>query len=293
MTQVANNLRISVALACRESINAIMQISQHNTDMSLQNDNLSVWEIGFRWAGYDSTGVRLRIPLHVRDNFRTLMDAVLCGHLASSSLSIEKYGGNDQEEAKFYIRYWLNDINSCVEGVAFSKKLLRWARVERWDFKDWCGRRRIPLPEFWFPPGWALEYEWNEAALVLPEASSVHSEPAGLIALHTDVCGESRLLRPSGELSAGAEDTLSAEPSRALRENQRRTIAVQVVAANLWRKFPDMTIAAMVQHEVIQSLCGGEFQVAEVVRKWVRSVAPAEVKKRRGRPRLEKGTPDT
>ena len=49
--------------------------------MALLNNELSVWEIGFRWAGKDPDWPWIRIPLQLRDNFRTLIDAILNNHL--------------------------------------------------------------------------------------------------------------------------------------------------------------------------------------------------------------------
>ena len=134
--------------------------------MPLLNNTLTFWEISHRWANLAPRSWRLSIPLHVRDNFRVLMDAVLNCQLACETLSIEKYQGDDKEEAKFYIRYWLREVEECIEGVKFDQELLKWARITRWDFADWCERKKIPLPEFWFPPGWAREYDWREESLI-------------------------------------------------------------------------------------------------------------------------------
>jgi hypothetical protein len=30
------------------------------------------------------------------------------------------------------------------------------------DFHEWCERRGITLPEFWFPPGWKLQYDTEQ-----------------------------------------------------------------------------------------------------------------------------------
>ena len=130
--------------------------------MALLVDELSAWEIGFRWAGLDPDRLWLRLPLAVRDTFRTLMNAVLHGHLDCESLSLEKYDGDDREEATFYIRYWLDDVHECIWGRKFSRDLLKHASIERQAFLKWCERRAVPLPEFWFPSGWNIEYKWPD-----------------------------------------------------------------------------------------------------------------------------------
>lgn len=128
--------------------------------MALLNDSLSVWVIGFRWAGRDPAGWWLRIPLPVRDNFRVLMDAILNAQLSCWNISLEKRPlDNGDAPPELYIRYHLDQINACIEGDKVDRRLLRFAQIERASFQAWCDRRAIPLPEFWFPPGWS-DYRW-------------------------------------------------------------------------------------------------------------------------------------
>lgn len=127
--------------------------------MPLLNDELSLWEIAFRWAGHDPDKLRVRIPLPVRDNFRTLMDAILNGHLFCTTLALEKWGPNSGSPPEFFIRHHIEETYACIFGERYDRKLLKWARIERWSMQQWCERRGIPLPEFWFPPGWKFEYE--------------------------------------------------------------------------------------------------------------------------------------
>lgn len=146
--------------------------------MTLLNDDLSVWEIGFRWAGRNPDSWWPGIPLAVGDNFRTLMDAILNGHLFCFTISLEKRGDDLESPPLFYIRDDLDAVYECINGVRFKRKLLKWARVERWAFMDWCEGHGIPLPEFWFPPGWKLGYQWREerAAAASPEAPQAAPE---------------------------------------------------------------------------------------------------------------------
>ena len=147
--------------------------------MALLNDDLSVWEIGFRWAGRDPTSWWPGIPLTVRDNFRMLMDAILSGHLDCITISPEKRGDDSEAPHLFYIRDDLDAIYECINGVRFKRKLLKWAQIERWAFMDWCEGRGIPLAEFWFPPGWKLDYQWREERTTAPLPAGT---PAGLAA---------------------------------------------------------------------------------------------------------------
>ena len=56
------------------------------TVMPLLNEQLSIWEIGFRWAGYDPHSFWLRIPQPVRDRFRTLIQEIYESRLECHTL---------------------------------------------------------------------------------------------------------------------------------------------------------------------------------------------------------------
>lgn len=132
--------------------------------MPLLNDELPVWDIAFRWAGYDPDKLWIRIPLPVRDNFRILMDAILQGHLPCYTLSLEKRHSESLSPPEFFIRHHIDKVDECIWGQKFDRKLLRWASIDRWAMQQWCERRSIPPPEFWFPPGWKTEYDVNNHA---------------------------------------------------------------------------------------------------------------------------------
>ena len=129
--------------------------------MPLVVDQLSLWTIGFKWARLDPNRLCIRIPTPARDNFSTLLEAILSQHLDCFTLSSEKYAGDDKLIAMAHIRYWLDDVYAGIGGHHYNRKLLKWATVDRSSFQDWCERRSIPLPEFWFPSGWT-EYRWPE-----------------------------------------------------------------------------------------------------------------------------------
>jgi hypothetical protein len=76
-------------------------------------------------------------------------------------LASEKYTGDDPELAKCHIRYWLEDVHAGISGTHYNRRLLKWAVIERAAFHDWCERRAIPLPAFWFRPGWT-DYRWRK-----------------------------------------------------------------------------------------------------------------------------------
>lgn len=224
--------------------------------MAILTETLSVWEVGFRWANVDPRRLRFGIPLPVRDNFRLMMHAILHGRLDCDMLSLSKWREEDGEDMRpFFIRYHLDKVEACIAGTRFDRKLLKWAGIDRGEFKAWCERQGIPLPEFWFPPGWKLEYEW-----------------------------------PVDEFDSESEPDTAEEPALPHRSiYQRRCIACQVIAEKLWKEHPETTIADMMKHELIRNYGGGVHQADEVVMRWLRAVAPTEVSAKRGRPRKDKG----
>ena len=134
--------------------------------VALLSDSMTAWVIGFRWAGLDDKKWWFQIPVPVRDHFSNLMDAVLKAELVCITISLEKPSADRPIDPEFSVYTYLDDIEGCRAGTRFSRKLLKWALIDRADFHRWCERRGIPLPEFWFPPGWKLDYELPEDALL-------------------------------------------------------------------------------------------------------------------------------
>lgn len=256
--------------------------------MPLLNEQLSVWEISFRWSGLDPSKTWLRLPMAVRDSARTLIDAIWRLHLHCLTLSVEKWSTESETPPEFFIRHHLDDIEACVAGLRFPRKLLRWAVIDRWDMYLWCQRQGVPLPEFWFPPGWRISYKWPEEPQ-LYDLSGVPAELAEpgepLFARTTSNANRSEFERV--ESPEGQPEVQRASPSAGddkLRINQQARIACQVVATNLWKRDPNATIASMVKHPTIQEACGGSHYDEETVREWIKVVAPDSVRQKRGRP---------
>lgn len=240
--------------------------------MPLVVDQLRLWTIGFKWAGLDPTRVWLQIPEPVKDNFSTLLEAILNMHLDCMVLNMDKYHGEDHEEAMTHIRYWTEDIYAAINGRNYSRKLLKFALIERGAFRDWCERCTIPLPEFWFPTGWT-DYRWPEDDPTVPLASSSNSGPPVQI-----------------EPIPNFHDTKVSESK--MRDDARFRIASQVIAEAIWKQQPETTIAGMVQHDLVQNYGGAKHYGEESVRRWIKLVAPPEVSAKRGRPKKQNPTED-
>jgi hypothetical protein len=219
--------------------------------MPLLNDDLSVWEIAHRWAGEEPDAIRFRLPLQVRDYCRVLIDAILSGEIDSLTLRLEKWKTEDGADMqKYFIRYYMDDVYACIWGKKFNRTMLKQASIGRYELKHWCEFHAIPLPEFWFPPGWGYSYDWSKR--------DVELERAG----------------PGSE-----SDDATIRPSTMAK------LICQQIARVLWKDHPAMTIADMVKHSMIQQYGGAANYTGSTVREWLSAVAPAEVKNKRGRPR--------
>ena len=239
--------------------------------MPILVDELSVWDISFRWAGYDPRKFYFQIPLEVENNFRILIEAILSASLLCQTITLEKRKFS-KDEIKDSIYYWIDDIYACMHGVRFNRKLFKWARIGRFDFMEWCNRMSAPLPEFWFPQGWNLQYELPEYIL--------HPGHNYQISTWTE---EDR-----NEYFESIEKFEIYEPLKShvkSRPNQEARIACQFIAREIWNKEPTRTIASVVKDPLVQDYGRARSYADATVREWVQSVAPKEVSAKRGRPR--------
>jgi hypothetical protein len=245
--------------------------------MALITNSLSVWDISFRWAGFDPDRIFFRLPLLVKDNFRVLMEAILSGEILCETLTLAKRPSKSKADPNYYIRTHIDDVYACMWGKKYNRKLLKWAVIERYSFKEWCERRGIPLPEFWFPPGWEDDFKRPEAGTLAILASHQEPEQEGGFSI--------RYKHPLSEddnSEAITEPLLDDRPS--LRQNQLRRIACQQIALEIWGNDISRTIPSIVEDEVIQNYGGGRYYNKDTVKGWIKVVAPPEVKSRRGRP---------
>lgn len=223
--------------------------------MPLLNDQLSVWEIAFRWEERDPDSYWWRIPLLVRDRLRTLIDAIHQSHLDCWTMSMEKWRPDRGDDAtpEFFIRHWLEQIEDCVNGRRYDRKMLKWAYIERWAMQQWCERQGVPLPEFWFPPGWKLEYEW-------PQDDDEDDPPPA-----TD----------------GSTESTEDKKIR-IDVRHRAKMACQQIALSIWAKEPALTIKEMAYRKEIRDFGGGSTYEPETVEAWLGEVDPRSPSKKRG-----------
>lgn len=229
--------------------------------MALLTDDLSVHEIAFRWAGYDPNKFWFRTPLIVKDNFRTLMFAILKGHLECSTLSLDKWDPreNDAFEKQFFIRTFIDEIYAGIAGHNFGRKLLEHAMISRPAMQLWCERLGIPLPEFWFPPGWKIEYEW-------PNTDEEQPVPENIAETKEEV-------------------------RQRIDKRHRIQMACQQMAIMIWMKERTLTIKEVAIRKEIQEIADcGPYQL-ETVQEWIREFDPRDPSQKRGRKRKNNSPP--
>jgi hypothetical protein len=287
--------------------------------MALLNDDLSVWDIAFRWGGYDPDSLWFRLPLPVKDNFRLLMGAILEGEILCGTLTLAKLPPGSKADPSFYIRTYIDEVYHCIQGLRYDRKLLRWASLSRMGFLEWCEIRGIPAPEFWFPPGWKLEFEMSEfgthalwATHVEPESDgtlshiSYESHPAFRREESSNEADDEEDVpsqpdadaQPSQPVPEGSEvltEEISDEPpiqpstntetEQSLRNNQRIKIVCQQIASVIWKEDKTRSYPSVIKDQLIQKYGGAAPYEDDTVREWLKHVAPLEVKNRRGRPR--------
>jgi len=246
--------------------------------MALITDSLSVWDISFRWAGLDPDQYYIRLPLAIKDNFRLIMEAILSGEILCETLTLAKRPLDSKADPNYYIRTHIDDVYNCIWGKKYNRKLLKWAVIERHSFREWCEIRSIPLPEFWFPPGWKYSFEMPEGGTLATSASHQEPEEEGGFSINYEYP-----IAKSERLDAKSESLL--EEKMSLKHNQMIRVACQQVAKEIWANDISRTIPSIVQDELIQKYAGGRHYQDDTVKGWIKEVAPQEVKSRRGRPR--------
>lgn len=242
--------------------------------MPILVDELTVWDISFRWAGYDPDNIYIRYPLSVKDNFRLLMSAILEGEIICNSLCLDKRPPGSKADPAFYIRTHIDDVYACIHGQKYNRKLMKWATLNRNWFYEWCTRRGITPPEFWFPLGWKVDYDQPIGGY--PGLYMQHEEPKD----SNTTVAFSFHWPDVDDIDHKNESIEGTDPKKA---NQLSRIACQVIAQNIWKMDINISIADMVRRPEIQQLGGAKSYVYEVVRRWLSEVAPPEVSARVGR----------
>lgn len=183
--------------------------------------------------------------MEVENNFRNLIGAILAAEIDCESISLEKrdYALDETQQS---IYYWIDDIYACIWGKRFNKELLNWASIGRFSFKLWCERMNAPLPEFWFPAGWNLNYQLPENE-IYPGHWHVRknwSEEQFAEYAQTIENNESK------------PETSEAPSEAKMRPNQEARIACQHIAKKIWKDNPTRTISSVIKDPLVQEYGG-------------------------------------
>jgi len=244
--------------------------------LALIAEELSVWDISYRWAGLDPDRLYFRHPLAVRDNFRLLMQAILEGEILCETLTLAKLPSDSKADPSYYIRTYIDDVYACIGGYKYNRKLLKWSVIDRYSFREWCEIRAISLPEFWFPPGWKDDFEMPEGGTMALRAR--HQEPDDNSYFNI------QYERPYIDEEANNSKALEELPTRKVRDNQRIKLCCQQIASVIWKEEPDRTIVSMVKDERIQKYGGAAHYEEDTVQRWLKPIAPQSARRKPGRP---------
>ena len=160
----------------------------------------------------------------------------------------------------------LKELQSAYTTRRFKKNFLDSIFFQKDKVAKWCINVNRPFPFFWYRSD-EVDYflnEWRQHRcedypFELPtEFSSPESKPS---------------------------DSVVVPATRKQTAAQLDKIAVQVAANILWAKFPDMTIAALVERkEILKDANGGQYS-RKTVRLWVSEVDPRPLSQKTGRPK--------
>lgn len=121
----------------------------HHACMALRHDELTIWEIAFRWGGFDPQQAWIRIPVAVRDNVRLLLNGIYSGELECREWSHEMRLPGTSEVSPRYIGNCMGDVIDCIEGRRCKQAFLQQIHLERDNVQKWCDKSGLQFPAFW------------------------------------------------------------------------------------------------------------------------------------------------
>lgn len=149
--------------------------------MPLTDDSLTIWKVSFRWAGLnpDSLKYHFFIPSDAKENMRLLLTSVLKNELYCTSLKPKQL----LKHATALDQSNLTKLNNIISDWKYDRDFLKIHYINRDDFAHWCNRNSIPFPEFWFPPGWAINELKQQDWLLFenPELADIYTNTEPLL----------------------------------------------------------------------------------------------------------------
>jgi hypothetical protein len=215
---------------------------------------MSIWEVAHRWAGTDPDVTNPdNLPSEVKDRLRDLLVAV--------DKFINLFNVSGEEELDTYIPIIgtirpnknLQKAKQLLLLREYSKDDLNTFFVQKKEVEEWLRIENEPVPSFWFSE----------------DDVQFHNKRRKEIHCYSEV-----------------EPPSSQKPKK-LRDCQIAKIQCQEIAKRLWLAEPKTRIAHMVNHEEVKIKGGGNRFTDKIVAKWLREVAPEDIRGRRGRSKKE------
>lgn len=216
--------------------------------MPLLNDQLTVWELAFRWAGYDPAALWLRIPLAVRDNIRLILNAIHLSELECFELTHEKWHPDTGAVRSRYIGNFIEDVTDCIEGRRYKRSFLRQVHLDRDKVHQWCNKSGLKFPEFW------LTYPVNDAP-------------------------------PEQAAPAVVETSIIAAPQPRKTKPNPHKEAMKDQARQIWAKEPHLTKCAVAKQIDKLNLQYSKPVNFKTLQEWIADLDPRPPEQKRGRKR--------
>ena len=220
---------------------------------------LSIWEVAHRWENADpDAATKIGIISKLGERLRQLVwaatHALNCFDQQGELIPMEELWITGVRKTRF-----AKKLDHSFSDPGEHRDFLKTVYLSQDEVKKLYGGME-PLPSFWFED-WEIE------------AAGRHLRPQE----------EQLPATPAKPLAA------SVQPQAKLRPDQQDKITCQGIAQRLWEEHPHMTIADMIKRPEIQIEGNGKaYSGKNTLRNWLKAVAPASVRNRRGRPK--KGT---
>ena len=200
--------------------------------------------------------------MEVKDIFRMVVCAIDYGDLYCGSLTREK----DPYWPQSSLKRNQEVIEACIDGERYDRKFLKGHDILRWEFAEWCDRKGIPFPEFWFPPGWTTD----EPGYPLSLGKATESKAP-----------------PSGDANI---PPAAPEPGKKPRNNDGIWLDVQIAAKIIWAETGPIPVAQVARRIKTMKQFSGTRFMPESIRKRIAHLAPPEIRGKPGRPRGKKSS---
>ena len=230
--------------------------------MTLTVVELTAYELAHRMAGEDPYVEKdpVEWSAGVKDWCRTILSEILHLRLQSNLYTCRRTIEGDVP-ARYFLRSHVEEIEDCIGGDAYPVDLLRFIRINRWDFRLWCKRSHTKPPKFWFSANFELPKGEDETPQEIVDiAKALASTPDD--SLHI-----LRQTLEKGDLEPKLEERIQAD----------------VRALEIWKEDPGRPIAEVARQLKAEGY--GPHVELRTVKDWIEEFGRKIYTRKRGRPR--------